>query len=380
MKILSFAYQYPNSVNPGSGINIKNLMTAVDRNADIERNIIAPVPHCPRLRKFTDRYQAYEELEESYVAESLEIHHPKYINYPYEFLKNPITAMIEAIEAHPVSENMDNFDIYEAQSLYPDALLAHYFATKHNKPLILTARGDDVNYWLGVKKLQNKIIAAIDYAEKVICISPSLMEELINFGIPKEKLALIPNGLDQECFNLDVEANPLREKYYLSVGELTIDKGHHVILDAFDSLLKERLIIVGSGEQRRDLKRRAKDLGIAGRVQFIKYLNQPKLAEFYRGATATIHMSSMESMPSVISEALSCGSPVISTNIGDIGNIITDKNGFLLDEQDDYLLVRAIEKLRNIKYDENVVSNSVKGKSWDNVANEHMTLFKEFLS
>ncbi|MCC3860229.1 glycosyltransferase [Pseudemcibacter aquimaris] len=380
MKILSFAIQFPNAVEPGSGINIKNLMLAMNKTANIKRTVIAPVPHCPRLRKITDRYQAYERLDESYMVDDIEIHHPRYVDYPYEFLNNEIKSIIKSIDENDLACQSSSFDLIEAQSLYPDALIAHHYAEKYNKPLLLTARGDDVHFWMDIKKHRDKIFSAIDYASKLICISGCLKDELTHHGISDNKLSIIPNGLDQDTFNLNVEANPLREKYYLSVGELSISKGQHVILDAFASLLKKRLIIVGDGEQRRALKQRAKDLGIAGRVQFIKYLDQSKLAEFYKGATATIHMSDMESMPSVINEALACGSPIITTNVGDIADIINDENGFLLDAQDDYLLVRAVEKLKHKDYDQNTIAKSSMTNNWQDTAQSNINIINEILS
>jgi glycosyltransferase involved in cell wall biosynthesis len=182
--------------------------------------------------------------------------------------------------------------------------------------------------------------------------------------------------LHNDHFNLSAPVNPLREKYFLSVGRLTMEKAHHVTLNAFAGIKKERLIIVGDGDQRRALKKQAQDLGIKGRVQFIKHLEQSKLAEFYAGATATILMAYDEGMANTIHESLATGTPVIAPDVGDLDKIINQKNGILLEDNDDYQLMTAIKNIKKIDYDREEISNSLSYENWQEIAQKFLDTYR----
>ena len=191
---------------------------------------------------------------------------------------------------------------------------------------------------------------------------------------------MIYNGVDPECFNTKAEINPLREEYYLTVGNLVPLKGHHITLNTFFEMPKQRLIMVGNGEQRYDLKKQAKDLGILGRVQMIKHLDQKKLAEFYAGATASILMSSMEGMPNVVLESLAVGTPVVATNVGGIPEVINDQNGILLKERDEHNLLNALGKIKNMKWDREKIAETVKDFRWHDVAEKQYSIYLDAIS
>ncbi|MDG1859770.1 MAG: glycosyltransferase, partial [Emcibacteraceae bacterium] len=136
-------------------------------------------------------------------------------------------------------------------------------------------------------------------------------------------------------------------------------------------------IIVGDGDQRRDLKKQAQDLGIKRRVQFIKHLEQSKLAEFYAGATATISMAYDEGMTNTIHESLATGTPVIVPNVGDIENIVNSENGILLKDNNDYQLINAIKKIKKTDYNRDEISKSLNYDSWQKTAQNILKIYKD---
>lgn len=375
MKILTLTTLYPNDLQPRHGIFVKNRLQAMDALDDFNRTVIAPLPHNPHLRKFTNKYKFYEDIAAHEVIDGINIYHPRYYTIPGGYFVDNAASMAKAAEEAILNENID-FDLVDGQYLYPDGIAAYKVANDHNKPLVLTARGSDVNYWMEDKKARTQILEAIEYSSKVICVSDDLKQSLIHYGVPEHKLIVIANGIDPIIFNADVSANPLREKYYLSVGNLTGLKGHHITLNAFSELPKKRLIIVGDGEQRRALKSQAKELGIQGRVQFIKYLDQKKLGEFYAGATATILMSSMEGMPNVVLESLACGTPVIASDVGGVSEILNEDNGILMDSRDEYSLIDAIDKIVELKKSRSEIADTVKDYRWSKVATLQHEVYK----
>ena len=382
MDVLTITTLYPNELEPRHGIFIKNRLLALDKLEGFKRKVIAPVPHCPPLRKIFKKYQKYEALPDYENQDGIDVYHPKYMTLPGGHFFDNSGSMAKAAEEviEQIYDDQNSFDLVDGQFLYPDGVAASLVAKAHQKPLILTARGSDVNYWMEDKKAREKILQTIDYAFKVICVSKALKDALLSYGVDEQKLVVIYNGVDPECFNTKVEINPLREEYYLTVGNLVPLKGHHITLNTFFEMPKQRLIMVGNGEQRYDLKKQAKDLGILGRVQMIKHLDQKKLAEFYAGATASILMSSMEGMPNVVLESLAVGTPVVATNVGGIPEVINDQNGILLKERDEHNLLNALGKIKNMKWDREKIAETVKDFRWHDVAEKQYSIYLDAIS
>lgn len=382
MEILTLTTLYPNLLQPRHGIFVKNRLSAMDAIDGFRRKVIAPVPHFPMMGMLSGRYRLYEQMPFHEVQGNIDVYHPKYFTLPGISFFDNATSMANAAEniLHDLYPNGDDFDIVDGQYLYPDGVAAYKLAIKHKKPLVLTARGSDVNYWMENKKVRNQILEAIVYSNKVICVSNSLKQSLIEYGVDENKIAVIINGVDHLVFNTSVEANPLRENYFLSVGNLIPLKGHNLTLNAFFDLSKIRLIIIGDGVERQNLKKQAENLGIKGRVQFIKHVDQNKLAEFYAGANATILMSSMEGMPNVILESLATGTPVIACDVGGVSEILNDQNGILLDERSEYALANAVRSLENLVRSREEIAETVKDYRWDNVAAKQYEVYKKALS
>lgn len=381
MEVLTLTTLYPNALSPRHGIFVKNRLKAMDTIEDFKRKVIAPVPHCPMVSMISDRYKLYEKMPDQETVEGIKVYHPRYFTLPGLSIFDNASSMAKAAEniIKDIYSDANDFDLVDGQYLYPDGVAAYKVAKDHDKPLVLTARGSDVNYWMKNKKARAQILEAIDYASAVICVSGALKEALLEYGVAEDKITVIANGIDPQVFNANVEANPLREKYFLSVGNLIPLKGHHITLNSFYELSKTRLIIIGNGEQKNDLKKQAKNLGILGRVQFINHLDQAKLAEFYAGATATILMSSMEGMPNVVLESLAVGTPVIACDTGGVSEVLNTTNGILLKTRDEYDLIKAIGKVGSLNKTREEISQTVKDYRWSDVATRQHDLYQKIL-
>jgi len=382
MDVLTLTTLYPNALQPRHGIFVRNRLCAIDALEGFERRVVAPVPHCPLVSMVSDRYKLYENMPAQETRDGVKVYHPKYFTLPgVSFFDNAI-SMAKAAESiiEQLYPDNEQFDLIDGQYLYPDGVAAYHFARKHGKPLILTARGSDVNYWMKQKKARSQILEAIEYADQVICVSAALKKSLLEHGIDENKLSVVINGVDPTCFNANVAANPLREEYYLSVGNLIPLKGHDITLNAFEGLPRKRLIIVGDGEQRENLKKQAINLGIQKRVQFIKHLEQDKLAEFYAGATATILMSSMEGMPNVVLESLAVGTPVIASDVGGISEVVNKDNGILLKGRYEYELIDALNNIGSLDRSREQISNTVEQYRWSDVAQNQFEIYENALA
>jgi len=154
-------------------------------------------------------------------------------------------------------------------------------------------------------------------ADKLICTSTRMRDEFISdFCVPKEVIEILPNPVD--IGEIRKSALPKRRfdkggVCYIASGRLTYQKGFDRLLCWFSTLdnKKSTLAILGEGDLKFELIRKAESLGIQNRVKFLGFCDNPW--RWYAGADAFLLPSYWEGMPNVALEALACGVPVIAT-------------------------------------------------------------------
>ncbi len=162
------------------------------------------------------------------------------------------------------------------------------------------------------------------------------------------KLRPVPNPVDT---NLFVPATRERsdEIRLLSVGNLTAIKGHGVLIDAMPRLLDShpavRLDVVGDGELRDDLERRAREHGVGSRVRFHGRVERHRVAEMMRSADVLVLPSLWENLPCVLLEAMSTGLPVVASRVGGTGEIVDSSSGRLVEPDSDAALADGIAQV-----------------------------------
>ncbi|MFH0779018.1 MAG: glycosyltransferase family 4 protein, partial [Candidatus Eisenbacteria bacterium] len=136
----------------------------------------------------------------------------------------------------------------------------------------------------------------------------------------------VPNFLRLGAY----EPSYKRSDFFIYVGRLSEEKGVDVLLDAQKKLRKMRLVIVGDGGMREELRRKVSD---SDRVTFLGFLPEAKLVETWRAAAFTVVPSvCYENSPYAVLESLAFGKPVIATKMGGIPEMVRDgENGFLVE-------------------------------------------------
>jgi glycosyltransferase involved in cell wall biosynthesis len=183
--------------------------------------------------------------------------------------------------------------------------------------------------------------------DRVVAVSQAVREDLIRQGMADRKIALIYNGIDLSKFQPRLNgATPDDQKPVIGlVGRLETEKGHRCFLEAARLLLQQhggcRFQIVGSGSLRQELRDLARELGIAGQVEFLGFRDD--IPDLLARMSVVVLPSLSEALPLSLVEAMSMGKPCVATNVGGIKEILVDgKNGLLVEPEKPRVLAARI--------------------------------------
>jgi glycosyltransferase involved in cell wall biosynthesis len=215
-----------------------------------------------------------------------------------------------------------NFDLIDAHYFYPDGVAAALLGRSLGKPVVITARGTDVNLIADFRLPRRWIRWAAARAAGIVTVSEALRERLLELGLRGSSIEVLRNGVDLELFAPQDRAAARRElgiaevgSVVASVGWLIPRKGHDLAIRAVARLSKTMLLIVGEGPEEAALRRLAEQIGVAGRVRFVGSVPQERLPAAYNAADVLVLASSREGFPNVLLEALACGTPVVATAV-----------------------------------------------------------------
>jgi glycosyltransferase involved in cell wall biosynthesis len=188
----------------------------------------------------------------------------------------------------------------------------------------------------------------------VAAVSDGTMEIGLEYGIPRARLTLVPNGVDTAAFRPSPRAEARRllgippdGPLIGVVGRLSEEKGQRILLEAFsrgEGLSPARLAVVGDGPTAADLK------AIAGaRVHFLG--RREDMPGVYPAFDVLALPSLTEGLPLTILEAAACGVPAVASRVGDVHKaVVASRTGVLVPPADAAALADA---LADILADEN---------------------------
>lgn len=232
-------------------------------------------------------------------------------------------------------------DVLHAHHLYLDAMAALVAGRIRGRPVVAkmagAGPGGDLDR-LGRTAAGSLLLRLLRTLDAVIAPSPSCRAELLAAGFPAERIRVIANGVDTTLFRPE----PMKDSslpfptgqgpVVVFTGRLIEAKGLLELLDAWPLLLHEvpdaRLILVGSGPLEAELRRRAAEGPLAGRVHLTGEVLDVR--PHLRAATAFVLPSWAEGLPNALLEAMAMGLPCVATDIGPIRDAVTGGEEALL--------------------------------------------------
>ncbi|MBA7630664.1 Mannosylfructose-phosphate synthase [subsurface metagenome] len=239
---------------------------------------------------------------------------------------------------------------------------------------------------------------------KAQTVTTKLQQEKIEqlYGFTADNIVVISPGVDIHNFqpfkpNEKKIKTDLPEKYIFCLSRIDTNKGHDLLLNAFDIVRKEipdiHLVIGGGSPEPQQteleilamMKRIVHEKNMYKRVHIIGYVPDDKLVVSYQQAKLFALPSIFEPFGMTVLEAMACGIPVIASKFGGIRTVISSgENGLLIDPSNNREFAEAIIKLLKDKNLASILGREGcktihKHFSWEVIADKHMSFYKEFM-
>jgi len=233
---------------------------------------------------------------------------------------------------------------------------------------------------IAFKKYTKKIF---ERASKFISVSDYLAKG-INRQICKKDYVVIPNAVDTDLFYYkEKEASAFR---FIHVSNMVPLKNAEGILRSFKNFIQQNinaeLIMVGDiGPQIRDY---AQTLSFpAGAIKFLGEIPYTQVAAEMQKADCLLLFSNIENSPCVIGEALCCGLPVITTNVGGIPELTSESNSLLIESKDEDALTQAMHEMVggiNNYNRKKIAENAISKFSYSVIGKQINTVYEEIIA
>jgi glycosyltransferase involved in cell wall biosynthesis len=233
---------------------------------------------------------------------------------------------------------------------FPDAVAVSMLNKFLKLPFFAKVHGTDVNENTQFPARSRLMKKWLNKAKTIFCASKALADVLEQEGVAQNKLSVNYNGVNPSVFYPIQEKT--HEQHFVFVGSLIATKGCNELLSAF-ILAKQKfpemeLDIVGEGPMKNALAEKINQHGLVHCVRLRGSVPLPKVAEYIRQANVLVLPSYREGVPNVLLESFASGTPVISTQVGGIPEVVIEDVGLLVDakssEQLAEAMISALEK------------------------------------
>ena len=203
------------------------------------------------------------------------------------------------------------------------------------------------------------------YSKHIVALSPGMMKGIIDAGIEKGKITMIPNFCNTDFFKpeesnkeLIKELEGIGEPIISYAGAISYANNVELIIDTAEKLQKKGqkvlFVIAGDGSLKQELENKSKYLGLQN-VLFLGKINKYEVLELYRKSLAILVLFAKlpvltTNSPNKFFDAISTGKPVITNMDGWIGSLIEKYNiGFSIDQDDENTLMNAVIEMVNLE-------------------------------
>jgi len=388
VRILTFSTLFPNVALPQNGIFVAERLRHLVASNTVDATVIAPVPWFPAISGLFPAYSKWAAVPQKDVFEGIQVLHPRYPVIP-KIGMSIAPALLAAWTLRTLRKQLaegPGFDIIDAHYFYPDGVAATLLGRLVDKPVVITGRGTDLNLIPKYRLPRYQIRWAATRASELATVSESLRRVLIDLGVPERKTRTLRNGVDLDVFAPMLERAHIRTELgvsgtsLLSVGHLIERKGHHLAIQALARLPEfVELRIAGDGPMESHLRRIASEQGVENRVHFLGRVQRADLVKAYNAADVLVLASSREGMANVLLESMSCGTPVVATNVWGAPEVVSEGSGELVANREPDALAEGVNRLLERGISRAGVRSHAEKFSWEATTQGQLNMFESAL-
>jgi teichuronic acid biosynthesis glycosyltransferase TuaC len=387
MKLLTFSTLFPNTVKPSHGIFVETRLRYLLASGKVESKVVAPVPWFPSSNPRFGDYATFSKVPATETRHGIDVSHPRYLVIPKVGMTAAPWLMAQACKkeiGRIIDEGYD-FDAIDAHYFYPDGVAAVMLGKYFKKPVVITARGTDINLIPQYALPKKQLMWAASNAAGMITVCNALREEMMGLGISGERIVALRNGVDLQRFQ-PMDRAAARASLgidgftAISVGVLDPRKAHDLTIGALPLMPDVKLLIAGIGPERRKLEAQAERLGVADRVKFLGAVAQTELKHYYNAADAMVLASSREGWANVLLESMACGTPVVASNVWGTPEVVAaPAAGVLMRERTSQGIAEAMARLRGAYPEHAATRRYAEDFSWDATTEGQLRLFSNII-
>nr|HAT8714111.1 glycosyltransferase [Legionella jordanis] len=269
--------------------------------------------------------------------------------------------------------------------------IVYLFARFYQKPYVVCPAGALNIFGRSrfIKQFFNRMIGTkiIQNAQGHIAIAENEFEQYRSYGVDKQQITLIPNGVVVEDFKPEQNRSStlnLPPNYILFMGRLNYIKGPDLLLEAFAKLPEEyknyHLVFAGPDEgMKASLENRAKELQLLNNVHFTGSVSGMDKIDAYRGASFLVVPSRKEAMSIVVAEAGVFAKPALITDQCGFDALEIIQGGYVVPATAESLaegLVKIIKEPTKFQMGQNLKQFIIEHYTWDSVGKKIVRLYE----
>jgi teichuronic acid biosynthesis glycosyltransferase TuaC len=381
MRILTFTTLFPSAKRLTFGIFVFQRVSHFAKLPGNLVQVVAPVPYFPSWIA-SKRWGIYGQIPSEETFGDLQVQHPRYPLLPGFLMPlHGLLMFLGSLSTVRRLHRQQHFDCIDAHYVYPDGFAAVLLGMALDLPVVISARGTDINVFSSFLAIRPMIRWALHHAVGIVAVAASLKNSMVGLGIPAERISVIPNGVDVDRFRPMEQVEARRElsltqgrKIAVSVGSLTEGKNHKLLTSAFAKIVKidpeAQLHILGEGPMRGELEQLIHVSSLKKNVFLAGAKPNEELRVWFSAADVSCLVSSREGWPNVLMESLACGTPVVATRVGGIPEIVVSPElGVLVEPNQDDIAV-GLRLALSKQWDRTMLMQHARSRDWDQVAND----------
>lgn len=377
-KLLVFSSLFPSKVRPNAGVFIRERMFRVGQKLPIV--VVSPVPWFPFqgvIRYWKPHFrQQPDKLE---VQQGVQVFFPRFFSIPGLF--KSWDGFFMALGSLPTLIKLKHeFNMVDAHFAYPDGYAATLLGKWFKVPVTITLRGTEVP----LAKMQGRrvrMLKAISSATRIFSVADSLKQHVVGLGADADKIRVVGNGVDiTKFYPLEKRTQrhalklPENAKVLISVGGLVERKGFHRVIEILPVLVKqypELIYLVVGGESaegniKAQLLEQVEELNLEKHVRFLGALSSEELKKPLSSADVFVLATANEGWANVFLEAMACGLPVITTDVGGNSEVVSKSIlGSIVPFGDKEALANALSQALQKQWDNKAIIQYAKENTWD---------------